>query len=81
MILSVGFHKVDEFIRVCDGTRDSVLFGPEKYNASYNRIQYLINQKGGITYVFYHNYEITETYSCHSVLLKKTLPLHNFVTT
>ena len=34
MILSVGFHKVDEFIRVCDGTRDSILFGPEKYDAT-----------------------------------------------
>ena len=33
-----------------------VLFGPEKYDAIYNRIRYLIRQKSGITYVFPHNY-------------------------
>ena len=39
------FDKVDGFIRVYDGTRYLVLFGPEKYQAIYNRIRFLIIQK------------------------------------
>ena len=33
-----------------------MLFGPEEYDASYNRIEYLIRQKSGIVYDFFHNY-------------------------
>ena len=44
------------FIRVYDGTRYLVLFGPEKYDVIYNRIRYMISQKSGITYVISHNY-------------------------
>ena len=44
--------KVDGFIRVYDGTRYLVLFGPEKYNAIYNRIRYLISEKSNITFFF-----------------------------
>ena len=36
-------EKVDGFIRVYDGTRYLVLFGPEKYDAIYNRSTYLIS--------------------------------------
>ena len=35
----IRFDKVEEFIRVYDGTRYLVLFEPEKYNAIYNRIK------------------------------------------
>ena len=48
--------KVNGFVRVYDETRYLVLFGPEIYVAIYNRIRYLINRKGGITYVFSNNY-------------------------
>ena len=54
--LRIMFNKVDEFIRVYYGTRYLVLFGPEKYDAIYNRIKYVISQKNGITFVFSHNY-------------------------
>ena len=54
--LRIMFNKVDEFIRVYDGTRYLVLFGPEKYDVIYNRIKYVISQKNGITFVFSHNY-------------------------
>ena len=54
--LRIMFNKVDEFIRVYDGTTYLVLFGPEKYDAIYNRIKYVISQKNGITFVFSHNY-------------------------
>ena len=37
--LRIRFNKVDGFIRVYNRTRIIVLFGPEKYNALYNRIR------------------------------------------
>ena len=54
------FNKVNGFIRVYDGTRHLVLFGPEKYDAIYNRTRYLANEKSDITYVFSHNYTRTK---------------------
>ena len=54
--LRIRFNKIDGFIRVYDGTRYLVLFGPEKYDVIYNRIRYMISQKSGITYVISHNY-------------------------
>ena len=56
--LCIRFDKVDGFIRVFDRTRYLVLFGPEKYDAIYNRITYLKSQKTGIKYVLFHNYAI-----------------------
>ena len=55
--LRIRLDKVEGFIRVNDGTRYLISFGPEKYDTLYNRIIYLISQKSGITYVIYHNYE------------------------
>ena len=54
--LRIRFDKVDEFIRLYDGTRHFVLFGSEKYDFIYNIIRYLIRVKSGITYVISHNY-------------------------
>ena len=50
------FSKVDRFFRDYDGTKYLVLFGPERYNAIYNRIRDLIELKSGITYAFSYNY-------------------------
>ena len=50
--LRIRFDKVDEFIRVYDRTRYLALFGPEEYDAIYNRIRYLISQKSGINMFF-----------------------------
>ena len=50
--LPIRFDKVDGFIRINDGTRYLSLFAPEKYDAIYNRIRYLISLKISITYVF-----------------------------
>ena len=41
--LSIRFDKVDGFTKIYDGTRYLVLFAPEKYNAIFNRIKYLIS--------------------------------------
>ena len=73
----IRFDKVDGFIKVYDGTRHLVLFGPRKYNAIYNRIRYLISQKIGITYVFSHNYARIKIDSYDSLSLEKALTLHN----
>ena len=54
--LRIRFDKVDGFVSVYDGTRHLVLFGPEKHDAIFNRIRYLISQKGGITYIISHAY-------------------------
>ena len=43
--LRISFVEVDGFIRVYDGIRYTSLFGLEKYNAIYNRIEYLISEK------------------------------------
>ena len=51
--LRIRFDKIDEFVRVYDGTRYLVLFRSEKYNASYNRIRYFLSHKSGITYVLF----------------------------
>ena len=48
--LNIRFNKIDGLIR------SSLLFGPEKNDAIYNRIRYLISLKSGITYIFYHYY-------------------------
>ena len=42
--------KGDGFIKICDRTRYLLLFWPEKYDAIYERIRYLISQKSGIAY-------------------------------
>ena len=47
--LRIRFDKVNEFFRISDVTRYLILFGPEKYDAIFNRIRCLIRVKGGIS--------------------------------
>ena len=54
--LHIRFDKVDEFIKIYDGTRYLVLFVPVRYNAIYNRIRYLLGEEGGIADSINHNY-------------------------
>ena len=75
--LRIRSDKVDGFIRVYDGTRYLVLFGPEKYDAIHNRIRYVISQESGITYVFSHNYARIKIDLYYSLPLEKTLTLQN----
>ena len=46
--LPIRFNKIDGFIRIYDVTRYLVLLGPEKNDAIYNRIRYVIRLKSGI---------------------------------
>ena len=75
--LRTRFDKIDRFIKVYNGTKYLVLFGPKKYDAIYNRIRYFISQKSGITYVFAHNYARIKIDSYDSLPVEKTVPLHN----
>ena len=54
--MCIRFTKIDGFIRVYDGTRYLVLFGSERYNAIYDRIDYLINKKSDVEYIINHNF-------------------------
>ena len=56
-----------------------VLFRPEKCDAIYNRIRYLISEKSGITYVIYQNYAIFKVDSYDSLRLEKTLTFRNVI--
>ena len=69
--LCIRFSKVDGFVRVYDGTRYVVLFGPEKHDVIFNRLRYLLSQKSGITYVLSHNYARTKIDSYDILPLKK----------
>ena len=54
--LSIRFDKIDGFIRVYDRTRYLILFGSQKYDYIYNRIRYLLFEKGVIADIISHNY-------------------------
>ena len=77
--ICIRFDKVDGFIKVYDGTRYLVLFGPEKYEAIYNRIRYFISQKNSITFDFSHNYTRIKIDSYNSLPLEKHLSPHNVI--
>ena len=50
--LHIRLYKIDGFIKIYNGTRYLVLFGPEIYD----KIRYLISEKSGITYSISHNF-------------------------
>ena len=65
------FNKVDGFNRDYDGTKNLVLFGPEKCDAIFDKIRYLIGLKSCITYVDSHNYAKIKIDSDDDLHLKK----------
>ena len=71
------FNKIDGFIKIYDGTKHLVLFGPEKYDAIYDRIRYLISLKSGITYIFSYSFVKIKFGSDYSLPIKKGLTLRN----
>ena len=71
-LFRVRFDKINGFIRVYDGTRYLVLFGPEKYDVIFNRLRYLTGVTSGITYVIFYYYAEIKVDSYDSFLLKKS---------
>ena len=76
--MPVRFDKIDEIIRIYDGTRNLTLSGTKKY-AIYNRIRYLISLKISITYIFSHYFAKIKVDSYDSLPIEKTLTLHNVI--
>ena len=68
---------MDGSIRVYNGTRYFVLFGPERYDAIYTTG--LDSQNSGIIYVVSHNYARIKVDSYHCFPLGKTLTLNNVI--
>ena len=54
--LCIWFEKTDKFIKSYDGITYLVLFSSERYNAIYDRINYLVSKKICITYSINHNF-------------------------
>ena len=72
--LHIRFDEIDGFIRIYDGGRYLTMFGSEKYDATYDRIRYLISLKSGITYIFFHCFANVKD---DSLVIEKILPLNN----
>ena len=73
--LRIRFDEANGFIRIYDGTRHLVLFGPEKHDVIFNRIRYLIGVKSGITYVISHYYAKIKVASYNSLPLEKKVDI------
>ena len=77
--LRIKFDEIDGFIKVYDGIRNLVLFGPKRYNAIYDRINYLISEKSDITQNINHNVAKIRIYSYNPLTIVKTLTFHNAI--
>ena len=75
--LRIRFDKIDGFIKIYDGSRYLVLFGPERYDEIYDWIKYIISEKSGITYIVSHNFAKTKLDSFDSLPLEKTITFHD----
>ena len=70
-LVSIRFGKIDGFIRTYDGTRYLTLFDSEKYDATYDRIRYLVSLKSGITYIYFHYFAKIKVDSYYSFPIEK----------
>ena len=77
--LGIRFDKIDGFIRIYDRTTYLVLVGPEKYDASCNRIRYLMSLKSPIIYISSHYFSKIKVDSYDSLPIEKILTLHNVI--
>ena len=66
--LRIRFDKIDGFIKIYDGTRYLVLFGPERYYGINDWIKYTISKKIGVTYIISHNFSKIKVDSCNFYL-------------
>ena len=77
--LQVRFDKIDGFVKMYDGTKYIKLLGPEKYDAIYNRIRYLISLKSSITYMFSHIFAKIKVNSYDPLPIEKRMALRNVI--
>ena len=69
--MHIRFDQIDGFTRVEDGNSYLILFRPEKYDAIYNIIRYVISLKTSIIYVFLVIMQISKLILIILYLLKK----------
>ena len=69
----IKYDKIDGFIKIYDGSRYLILFGPKRYDAIYDGTKYLISGKSGVTYSISHNFAKLRIYSYNSLPIEKTL--------
>ena len=69
----IKYEKIDGFIKIYDGSRYLILFGPKRYDAIYDGTKYLISGKSGVTYSISHNFAKLRIYSYNSLPIEKTL--------
>ena len=67
----IRFDKMDGLIRIYDRTKYLVLLGPERYDAIYNRIRYLLSLKCGTLYIFSHYFAKIKLDSYDSLPIEK----------
>ena len=77
--MRIRFNKINEFIRVYDGTKYLALFGNEKYDSVYNRIRYLISVNSDIIYIISQNYAKIKVDSYDLLPLEKTMTFHGVI--
>ena len=77
--LCIWFEKIDGFIKIYDGIRYLVLFGPERYDVIYYRTRNLESEKSSITYSINHDFARMRIDSCNSLLIEKTLIFNNVI--
>ena len=70
--LCIRFDKIDGFIRIYDGTRYLTWFGSAKYDATYDRIRYLVSLKSSITYIISHYFVKIKVDSYDSLPIEKS---------
>ena len=75
--LLIRFNKVDGFVRVYDGIRYLVLFGPEIYDATYDKIRSFLSQESCIKILFL--LIKSKLILMIPLPLEKTLTLHNVI--
>ena len=69
--LRIRFDKIDEFIKIYDGTRYLVLAGSKKYDAIYNRIRYVLSLTRGMAGASSHSYIKIKVDPSDSLPIKK----------
>ena len=79
-LLRIKFNETDGFIKINDGIMYLILFTYGLYDASYNKLTYLISEKSEITDSINHNFARIGIGSHNSLPIeKKTLTFHNVI--
>ena len=74
--LHITFDKIDEFIKIYEGTGYFVLLGSERYDAISDRIRYLVGEKSGITFSISYNFAKVRIHSYNFLSIEKILSFH-----